>query len=58
VSNGVDHGVEDEVERVSSSKQSVEMLMDHSVVNSGRKTVSKAETIEEQLVTLDDVKCM
>ncbi|XP_065920961.1 protein phosphatase 1 regulatory subunit 36-like [Dysidea avara] len=56
VSNGdvQDHSVpDDEVDRVTSSKQAA---LDHSGMSSGRKTTSKAETIEEQLVSLDDVK--
>jgi len=57
MSNGdvQDHSVPDELDRVTSSKQAV---LDHSGMNSGRKTTSKAETIEEQLVSLDDVKGM
>ena len=58
MSNGdvQDHSVpDDEVDRVTSSKQAA---LDHSGMSSGRKTTSKAETIEEQLVSLDDVKCM
>jgi len=57
VSNGdaQDHCVPDDLDRLTSSKQA---SLDHSGVNSGRKTTSKAESIEEQLVSLDDVKGM
>ena len=57
MSNGdaQDHCVPDDLDRLTSSKQA---SLDHSGVNSGRKTTSKAESIEEQLVSLDDVKGM
>ena len=57
VSNGdvLDHCIPDELDKVTSNKQA---SLDHSGVNSGRKTTSKAESIEEQLVSLDDVKGM